>query len=776
MENSNIPEVPKFNSSNTKDFDLNKSLGGEDIIVSNQDLSNKDVNISSNTSDQTLSVTNETKKGIEMNSINPNSDFSGDIINSKMPNNLENNIEPKAPNTPENIAPEVRNTLENIAPEITNTPENIAPEVPNTPENIAPEVPNTPENIAPEVSNTPENIAPEVSNNSENIAPEVLNTPENIAPEVPNTPENIAPEVTNTPENIAPEVPNTPENIAPEVTNTPENIAPEVSNNSENIAPEVSNNSENIAPEVSNNSENIVPEVRNTPENIAPEVTNTPENIAPEVTNTPENIAPEVPSKPENIEPKAPNNLENIVEPQIPKNSWNNLNTQETNLDSLNKNLKKTWLEKNIPSLAFVINLFKKKETKNNVDLTFSKEKKKSFFSKVLSFFKPKNVSTDYTPTNILDSQEYSESKKGVFDHIYTVLVTRKDKLLFLDQMSTLLNSDIRIVDALRLLKQQTDKWAFKKLLDSMLKEVESGKPLSVSMSSFSSVFPPMWINLIKAGEASGKLSDIIKDLNKQQHDLEKLMGSVKGAMVYPGFIVLMLVVLMTVMMTTIVPQIEGIYKQSNVDLPTMTQLIINFSRFIIKNGIYVLLGVIAVSIITIFSVKKIYISKKTWDYIWLRFPVFGLLNRERSMVLFADNMQLLLSSGVLIGDALSICAEVVPSINYREEILRVREEISNGNTMSQSMGLIDIAKEKFKKNFYFPLEFAQMISVGEKTGNLVNVLSKIRDTYSEKVSNTVKNLSTLLEPMMIVIVGGLVGAFLLGIMLPFFKMGQLVS
>jgi type IV pilus assembly protein PilC len=404
-----------------------------------------------------------------------------------------------------------------------------------------------------------------------------------------------------------------------------------------------------------------------------------------------------------------------------------------------------SWLQKNIPSLYALLNLLSGKQKTEMRD----------------------------DATSPLTSRIRVQVKQNWWKNWYTLLVTKKDRLLFLDQLTTLLNSDIRIVDGLRLLKQQTQKKSFKKLLTSMIKDIEGGNMLSAAMEKYPRVFPTMWCNLIKAGESSGKLSKIMADLNKQQEDLERILGSIKGALVYPGFIVTMLAVLMGVMMTTIVPQIEGIYKQARVDLPGITKMIITTSRFTIENGLMIIIGSIIAVILFVILIKKIYLFTKAWDYLNLRWPVFGELNRERNLIVFADNMQLLLSSGVLIGDALTITSQVVTSINYQEEILRIKESITRGSAMSQAIGLIDIAREKFEKNFYFPLEFAQMINVGERTGNLVAVLTKSRDTYSDKVGHTVKNLSTLLEPIMIVIVGGLVGVFLLGIMLPFFGLGK---
>lgn len=409
---------------------------------------------------------------------------------------------------------------------------------------------------------------------------------------------------------------------------------------------------------------------------------------------------------------------------------------------------KGSWLEKNIPSLAKLVD-------------------------KIKNLRKPKKEEQKVTMAGTVEQKpQKKKSFKQRFENYYLIFIRKKSRLFFLDQLTTLVASDIRMIDGLRLLKQQSSNWAMKRLITRMIADVESGKQLSESMNKYYP-FPKMWVNLIKAGESSGQLATILKELNEQQTAQSRLMGNIKGALVYPVFVIVMLIVLMVIMMTTIVPEIESIYQQARVDLPGITQMIINISRFTVANGVSIAIGALIVLILFIIAVKKVYYIKKAWDWLNLRWPVFGELNKKRNIIIFSDNVQLLLQSGILLTEALQTTSDIVPSINYREEIMRVHNKITQGETMSKAMGLIDPAHEKFEANFYFPLEFAQMVSVGEQTGNTNSVLNKIKETYSDKVQHMVKNLSTLLEPIMIILVGGMVLVFLLGIMLPFFNLGQ---
>lgn len=442
---------------------------------------------------------------------------------------------------------------------------------------------------------------------------------------------------------------------------------------------------------------------------------------------------------------------------------------------------KQSLLEKYIPSLAKLLNLFKrKKKTETQNDIAKQTEEKKiqlrskkpPFLKRFISFFK--KPAQAMAQVDLAGTLKLSGSKeRSMIERFFTFLVTKKDKLFFLDQLSTLISSDINLIDGLRLLKQQSNKRAMKKLLDHMIKDIEAGSVLSQSMMKYPRVFPRMWTHLIKAGEESGQLAEILRKLNAQQTEQAKLMGSIKGALVYPSFIVIMMIVLTVVMMTTIVPQIQQIYDQANVDLPLPTQIVIQISGFVVNSGAVFAAAVVGVIMLIITGIKRVYFMGKIWDWLNLRWPVFGDLNKKRNLILFADNVQLLLGSGILLTDALTIAADIVPSVGYTEEILLIKDKIMKGENMSKAMGLIDVAHEKFEPNFFFPLEFAQMINVGEQTGNTNSVLDKVKNTYSEKVSNTVKNLSTLLEPIMIILVGGMVAVFLLAIMLPFFGLGK---
>jgi type IV pilus assembly protein PilC len=446
------------------------------------------------------------------------------------------------------------------------------------------------------------------------------------------------------------------------------------------------------------------------------------------------------------------------------------------------KTPKKGLIETYIPSVAKLINLFKKKKTQPNTLAQQVEEKKVQMRSKKPSFMQ-NFVSFFKKPVQAIASVELDgtlklsgSKERGIIERLFTFLVTKKDKLFFLDQLSTLISSDINLIDGLRLLKQQSNKRAVKRLLDHMIKDIEAGSVLSQSMMKYPRVFPRMWIHLIKAGEESGQLAVILKKLNEQQTEQARLMGGIKGALVYPCFIVLMMIVLTVVMMTTIVPQIQQIYEQASVDLPLPTQIIIMLSEFVVTSGALFAAAVVGVIMLIITGIKKVYFMGKIWDWLNLRWPVFGDLNKKRNLILFADNVQLLLGSGILLTDALTIAADIVPSVGYKEEILLIKTKIMKGENMSKAMGLIDVAREKFEPNFFFPLEFAQMINVGEQTGNTNAVLDKVKNTYSDKVGNTVKNLSTLLEPIMIILVGGMVAVFLLAIMLPFFGLGKVAG
>lgn len=362
------------------------------------------------------------------------------------------------------------------------------------------------------------------------------------------------------------------------------------------------------------------------------------------------------------------------------------------------------------------------------------------------------------------------ESTSGL-QWFHYFLISKKEMVAFLEQVSTLLSSGIRLVDSLVIMKQQSESFATKKLLAKLIEDVRNGALLSQAMALHPQLFPEKWISLVRAGEKSGQLEQILLDLSEDEQEQQQLMSALKGAMAYPVFVIVLTSVLVVYMLVVVVPEISDIYAKMHQKLPAPTLFIIALSEFLQQS--YLVLLALIVGIIALLKTSAHYLQmvRNAMDWLKLRIPVLGPLKQKQNIAIFSGNMALLLRSGVLVVDALRIVGDVVPSPLYKQEFLRILDGVTKGKRISQEMGLINLQKEEFIKNFFFPLNVSQMIRIGEETGTLANLLEKMKKNYSNQIHLTVKTFSSLLEPIMIILVGVMVGGILLAVILPFFSM-----
>lgn len=384
-----------------------------------------------------------------------------------------------------------------------------------------------------------------------------------------------------------------------------------------------------------------------------------------------------------------------------------------------------------------------------------------SLKSKAQSFFARFQSNTPQNPTPI-------NRNMGLFAYF---LISKNDLVNFLEQLSTLLSSGIRLVDSLVIMKQQAETASMKKLLACIISDIRNGALLSQAMEQHPRLFLVKWISLVRAGEKSGQLEQILLDLAEDEQEQQKMVSALKGAMAYPVFVVILTTVLVMYMLIVVVPEISDIYTKMHQKLPAPTIFIITLSEIIQQTYPLIIGGFLGLIVGIKISSHFFLIFRELLDWINLRIPVFGNLRKKQNIALFAGNLSLLLQSGVLIVDALNIVRDVIPSPLFKNELRRIIGNVERGAKISQEMGLINLQKEEFIKNFYFPINVSQMIHIGEETGNLAKILEKLKKNYSNQIQLTIKTFSSLLEPVMIIIVGLMVGGILLAVILPFFSM-----
>jgi type II secretory pathway component PulF len=357
-----------------------------------------------------------------------------------------------------------------------------------------------------------------------------------------------------------------------------------------------------------------------------------------------------------------------------------------------------------------------------------------------------------------------------------TLRLSQKARLNFYDELATLVGSGVTLIDALSVIQAQERNKTVKKLYAEMIHQINTGLSLAEAMEIFPHVFPKMQAALVAAAEASGNLKGVLSEMVEEMEASQEFMRKVTGAMVYPLILIFLALGLVIGMMTFVIPKISAMYDQANVTLPGITQAVINISDFMINQWPFLLAGTV-IGLIAFWA----FFFKITAG-IWIRealvsmIPVAGKISKYKNIRMFAANMGMLMNSGVLITEAFAITRKTIPNLHYQSALEKIREGVVLGREVSQMMGLIDIKAQKFKEHPLFPLQVAQLIHIGETTGTISEMLFKIKKNYHKSIEYILKNISTVIEPVMILIMATMVGTILMAVMLPFFYIGSTIS
>lgn len=338
-----------------------------------------------------------------------------------------------------------------------------------------------------------------------------------------------------------------------------------------------------------------------------------------------------------------------------------------------------------------------------------------------------------------------------------------KDKMLFARHMDMMTRSGMQILDALEILKKQTKSAAFIRVLDGLIDEVRNGHFLSVGMEKYKSIFGEFFINLIRVGETSGTLSENFKYLAEELKKKGELQSKVRGAMAYPIIILMATLGITSILAFFIFPKILPVLKSLNTTLPLTTRMFIAGTDFLFAYGLYMILAAVAV-IVTFVILIRIRRFKLIWHGMILKIPYVGALSTEINIIGLSRTLNLLLHGGVKIVEALDITADTLSNLVYQDEVRRIAEAVRRGEPMSREM----INNPKM-----FPPTFAQMCAVGENTGKLDETLVFLADFYESELDNSTKNMSNVLEPALLLVMGGIVMFVAMSIITPIYAMTQ---
>jgi type IV pilus assembly protein PilC len=340
--------------------------------------------------------------------------------------------------------------------------------------------------------------------------------------------------------------------------------------------------------------------------------------------------------------------------------------------------------------------------------------------------------------------------------------VKKKSLAIFTRQLATMIDAGLPLVQSLEILAQQEESEAFQEIIRTIKNEVESGATLAAALQKHPRVFDNMYVNLVVAAEEAGTLDVILGRLATHIEKMEALKKKIKSAMVYPIMIVTVAIGVTIVLMVFVVPVFEKLFAGMGQSLPLPTQVVINISR-IFKSYLPIVIALVIVATIALNRYHKTEQGKRKLDALLLKTPIFGELIRKVAVSRFARTLATLVTSGVPILEALNIVAGASGNKIVEEAILKGRTSIAEGQTIS----------EPLTESGVFPMMVTQMIAVGETTGSLELMLNKIADFYDDEVDVAVATLSSMLEPVLMIFLGVIVGGLVISMYLPIFKMAS---
>ena len=381
-------------------------------------------------------------------------------------------------------------------------------------------------------------------------------------------------------------------------------------------------------------------------------------------------------------------------------------------------------------------------------------------------------ASSEMVAADLLKEKDYivlalSERKrKTLFQSSLGFLhrVPRKEIVVFARQLSVMISATVPIVKALRILTKQAENVTFKIILSEVADEVDGGAKLSDALARYPQVFDDFFTHMIKTGETTGKLDETLNYLADQKEKDYDLTSKIKGAMIYPIFILCGLFAVGAVMMIFVIPKLTGVLEEAGAELPFSTKMLIGVSNFL--QNFWWMIIIIIIAIIALYRViYRTERGKVQIDLIKLKIPVFGPMFKKIYLTRFARSFSNLIASGVPIAHSLEIVADVVGNSIFKDLTRKTIKEVEDGNSVATV----------FAKSKIVPVMVTQMLMVGEQTGRIDLILNKLADFYAKEVENLVANLVSLIEPLIIAVLGAGVAVLVVSILLPLYSLSTAI-
>ena len=344
--------------------------------------------------------------------------------------------------------------------------------------------------------------------------------------------------------------------------------------------------------------------------------------------------------------------------------------------------------------------------------------------------------------------------------------VKAKDIAFFSRQMATMMKSGVPIVSSLDIIASGHKNPRMKKLVDTIRTDIEGGSSMHEAISKHPVQFDELYRNLVRAGEGAGVLETVLDTVATYKENIEALKGKIKKALFYPIMVVVVAMLVSGIMLVFVVPQFEDVFKSFGAELPAFTQLVVNLSRFMVSWWWLMLLVAIGTAVGLVMAYKRSPKMQHAMDRFVLKVPVIGQIMHNSAIARFSRTTAVTFKAGVPLVEALGIVAGATGNTVYEEAVLRMRDDVSVGYPVNMSM----------KQTNLFPHMVIQMTGIGEEAGALDAMLFKVAEYYEQEVNNSVDALSSLLEPMIMVFIGTIVGGMVIAMYLPIFKLGAVVG
>ncbi|MFA6504050.1 MAG: type II secretion system F family protein [Patescibacteria group bacterium] len=342
--------------------------------------------------------------------------------------------------------------------------------------------------------------------------------------------------------------------------------------------------------------------------------------------------------------------------------------------------------------------------------------------------------------------------------------ITSRDLVAGIRMLSVMVSASVPITDSVRNISKQSKNPYFKFILQDIANEIEGGARFSDALDRYPKVFSQFFINMVRSGETTGQLAEVLNYLADQQEKDYEMMSKLRGAMIYPAVILSSMTIAGFVMMVYVVPKMTEVLTESNVELPLSTKILIGTSSVMSNYLWLIILGVAAFATAFTYWVKTDY-GRLLWDGVKLKIPIVGKLLREMYVTRFCQAMSTLMKGGATMVQALEIASAVMGNAVWKKLVLETIQEVNDGNSMVTAL----------QRDKSVPLMAVQMLSVGEETGKLEEVLHRVGDFYSRSVANMTANMMTLIEPLIMIVLGLAVGVIVSAIMIPMYNLSSAV-